>query len=57
MSAPTPHVVELRDVNLSFDEKKVLDAMLGWWKTFQETELAAFNKNLVLHSLEPLKAE
>jgi len=27
MSAPTPHVVELRDVNLSFDEKKVLDGV------------------------------
>ena len=39
------------------DEKKVLDAMLAWWKTFQETELAAFNKNLLLHNLGPLKAE
>ncbi|MDP9100027.1 MAG: ATP-binding cassette domain-containing protein [Verrucomicrobiota bacterium] len=27
MSAPTPPVVELRDVNLSFDEKKVLDGV------------------------------
>jgi phospholipid/cholesterol/gamma-HCH transport system ATP-binding protein len=27
MSAPTPHVVELRDVYLSFDEKKVLDGV------------------------------
>jgi phospholipid/cholesterol/gamma-HCH transport system ATP-binding protein len=27
MSAPTPHVVELRDVHLSFDEKKVLDGV------------------------------
>jgi phospholipid/cholesterol/gamma-HCH transport system ATP-binding protein len=27
MSAPTPHVVELRDINLSFDEKKVLEGV------------------------------
>src|SRR5947208_5857325 len=27
MSAPVPHVVELRDVALSFDEKKVLDGV------------------------------
>ena len=27
MSAPPPHVVELRDVSLSFDEKKVLDGV------------------------------
>src|SRR3977135_3906755 len=27
MSAPPPHVVELRDVHLSFDEKKVLDGL------------------------------
>src|ERR1700716_514136 len=27
MSAPTPHVVELRDVHLSFDDKKVLDGL------------------------------
>jgi phospholipid/cholesterol/gamma-HCH transport system ATP-binding protein len=27
MSAPLPHVVELRDIGLSFDEKKVLDGV------------------------------
>src|SRR4030081_3002614 len=27
MSGPPPHVVELRDVKLSFDEKKVLDGV------------------------------
>ena len=27
MSAPTPHVVELRDIHLQFDEKKVLDGV------------------------------
>jgi phospholipid/cholesterol/gamma-HCH transport system ATP-binding protein len=27
MSAPPPHVVELRDVNLSFDDKKILDGV------------------------------
>ena len=27
MSAPTPHVVELRDIRLTFDEKKVLDGV------------------------------
>ena len=27
MSAPTPDVVELRDVRLSFDEKQILDGV------------------------------
>ena len=44
-------------VNAAGEEDKVLNAMLGWWKTFQEGDLQAFNKSLQLHNLEPLKVE